>query len=388
MIFNISKEELVNKKAIHTASEIYQQPKTWLKTLNQIENEKDEIKNFIDEILNQDDYDIILTGAGTSEFVGNSVFPHLNTIYSHKVKSYATTEIVATPEAYLSKTKPTLLISFARSGNSPESVGAVEVANIVCDNVKHLFITCNENGALSKIANEVDNAYAIRLTKETHDESFAMTSSFSNMLLAVLLALNTDKLASFRKDLSIICEKTEKLLNTDYKYFEEIVNNYDFKRIVYLGSNNHKGIAQESALKLLELAAGKIVTMYDSILGFRHGPKSIVNNETLVVMYLSDDEYTYQYELDLIKEMSKERDGNKLLVISNSHKDVASLVDYYYNFDNENLDNVLTGLEFITAAQIIALFKSLSINNTPDTPCSTGTVNRVVQGVIIHPYKK
>ena len=120
---------------------------------------------------------MILTGAGTSEFVGNALFPYLAGLLNHKAKSYGTTDIVATPEAYLSRTKPTLLISFGRSGNSPESVGAIDAAESVCDHIYHLFITCNKEGALSKRAAATENCYAINLTPETHDQSCLLYTS-------------------------------------------------------------------------------------------------------------------------------------------------------------------------------------------------------------------
>ncbi len=389
MIFTITNEILTDLKAIHTATEITQQPNTWLKTIAQIRAEKQAIADFIQPILSAEDFDIVLTGAGTSEFVGNSAFSFLAKRYNHKVKSYATTDIVATPEAYLSQDKPTLLISYGRSGNSPESVGAVETANTVCKNLRHLFITCNHNGALSKYAKEADNAYAINLTPETHDEGFAMTSSFTNMYLATLLSLQMDQLDEIASIIEGIAHKVEQLCNEDYTLFKSIVDEVEFDRIVYLGSNSLKGIAQESALKLLELAAGKTVTMYDTPLGFRHGPKSIVNERTLTVVYLSDNEHTYKYELDLVKEMSGERKGNKILAISNTNKDeMKVLCDYYYSFNNVAMESAYAGLEYIVCAQMIAFFKSIKSEVTPDNPCPTGEVNRVVQGVTIYPYTK
>ena len=134
-IFGITPEKMQETSSTFTVSEIYQQPATWEKTCRQIEEHKEEIQKFIDQVITQDDFDVILTGAGTSEFVGNALFPHLTGLLNYKVKSYGTTDIVATPEAYLSRTKPTLLISFGRSGNSPESVGAIDAAESVCDHV-------------------------------------------------------------------------------------------------------------------------------------------------------------------------------------------------------------------------------------------------------------
>ena len=178
MIFGKEKTEFESLKGVFTATEIHQQPATWVKTIKQIEDQKDELKAFIENVTSKEDYDIILTGAGTSEFVGNALYSYLNKLTNFKTKSYGTTDLVATPENYLSQTKPTLLISFGRSGNSPESVGAVNVADEVCGkNVYHLFVTCNCEGALSKAAETRDNAYAINLTPETHDQSFAMTST-------------------------------------------------------------------------------------------------------------------------------------------------------------------------------------------------------------------
>ncbi|BBK62551.1 SIS domain-containing protein [Amedibacterium intestinale] len=390
MIFGKDKSEWENLKGIFTAAEINQQPSTWRKTIKQIEDSKEELKAFIENVTKHDDYDIILTGAGTSEFVGNAIYTYVAKRTNFKTKSYGTTDIVATPENYLSQNKPTLLISYGRSGNSPESVGAVDVADEVCgENVYHLFITCNAEGALSKAAETRDNAYAINLTPETHDQSFAMTSSFSNMMLATLLCFSLDKLDSVKAELEDVISAAEKTMK-DYEFFKNIAGEYDFNRIVYLGANCLKGIAQESQLKMLELTAGKVATMFDTPMGFRHGPKSIINDETLTVVYVSDDPYTRQYEVDLIKEMSGQRKGNKIVAIMNKKdEEIASLVDYAYACElNEEHDNAFLGFNYIVCAQILALFKSLSYGITPDNPCPTGEVNRVVKGVILHPYTK
>ena len=355
-----------------------------------IEEHKDEIQKFIDQVITCDDFDVVLTGAGTSEFVGNALFPHLTGLLNYKVKSYGTTDIVATPEAYLSRTKPTLLISFGRSGNSPESVGAIDAAESVCDNVYHLFVTCNKNGALSKRADTTDNCYAINLTDETHDQSFAMTSSFSNMYLATYLCFHLSELDKVTADVRKIAAAGQEFLDNNFGIAQKIVDEYDFKRIVYLGSNTLKGISQESALKMLELTAGKVVTMYDTPLGFRHGPKSIIDDTTITVVYLSDDPYTRQYEIDLIKEMSGQRKGNKIVAVMSSQDDaVAALVDYtvVYGLD-EKYENVLLGLDYILFAQTLAVLKSLSMSITPDNPCPTGEVNRVVKGVTLYPYTR
>lgn len=387
MIFEMDKDFLERTHSIFTATEIHQQPSTWKKTFDQINQMKEEITLFLNRVLNRDDYDVILTGAGTSEFIGNALAPYLNQRLHFKVKSYATTDITATPEDYISNDKHTLLISFGRSGNSPESIGAIDNALAVSSNLHHLFITCNKNGALSKRAENDDRCLAINLTDETHDQAFAMTSSFSNMYLATLLIFNINHLEEIKKSFEQVVRTGDKIINHDYPYFKSIIDDYNFKRIVYLGSNTLKGIAQESALKMLELTAGRVVTMFDTPLGFRHGPKSVINDDTLIVIYLSDCAYTRQYEVDLIKEMSAQKKGNKIFVICNTNCDeVKDLCDYYFCFENHKLENAYIGLEYVICAQLIALYKSLSLDITPDNPCPTGEVNRVVKGVKLYPY--
>ena len=391
MLFGKDKTEFESLKGVFTASEIHQQPATWRKTIAQVEANKEDLKAFIANVTKHDDYDIILTGAGTSEFVGNALFSYLNKLTNYKTKSYGTTDLVATPENYLSQTKPTLLISFGRSGNSPESIGAVDVADEVCgDNLFHLFVTCNKNGALSKAAETRSNAYAINLTDETHDQSFAMTSSYTNMMLATLLCFSLDTLDVAKQELEDIIVSAERFLDDNWSICKDIAYGYNFNRIVYLGANALKGVAQESALKMLELTAGKTCTMYDTPLGFRHGPKSIIDDNTLTVVYISDHEYSRRYEVDLIKEMAGQRKGNKIAVVSaKAYPELAGLVDYSYSFENKEAhDNMFLAFDFILFAQTLALFKSLSYDITPDNPCPTGEVNRVVKGVTLYPYTK
>ena len=387
-IFNYTEEQMKATSSTFTISEIYQQPATWRKTCAQLAACKDELQKFLDQVVKAEDFDIVLTGAGTSEFVGNSLYHALNKKYNFKVKSYASTDIVPNPEDTLSRTKPTLLVNFGRSGNSPESVGSVEAAEVVCENLYHLFVTCNCEGALSKLADVKDNCFALNLTPETHDKSFAMTSSYSNMYLATYLALNLDRLEEITAAVEKICAAGQTFLDTQYDAVAKIVADFDFNRIVYLGNIALKGVAQESALKMLELTAGKVATMYDSHLGFRHGPKSIIDDNTLTVAYLSDDPYRRQYELDLIKEMAGQRKGNKIAVVYNKAcEGIEDLADYTVQIDvGCEMENIMLGLDFIMFAQILAVMKSLSMGITPDNPCPTGEVNRVVKGVILYPY--
>lgn len=376
-------EQLKEATAVFTAEEIAQQPATWRKTILQMRAIQSELRAFIGQVTAQPDFEVVLTGAGTSEYVGNALKPALYLPLGGHVQSFGTTDIVASPHTYLSPDKPTLLVSFARSGNSPESVGAVAAADSICENVRHLFITCNQDGALAKAAAGRDNCFSIVLTPETHDRSFAMTSSFTNMYLAAMLAF-----LPWEEDaLEAACRATERFLTATAPALRTLIDGFAFQRIVYLGTDVLRGIAQESALKILELTAGKVAALHDTPMGFRHGPKSIVDDSTLTVLYLSDLPETRRYEMDLLRELHRQKQGNRILAVSNGRdQEVAALCDCYIALESASaLPNRLLALMYIVVAQCLGLYRSLSLGVTPDNPCPTGEVNRVVKGVTIYP---
>ena len=381
MIFGYQKEELKSRNAIFTAEEIAQQPDVWQKTVEQVRGVRRALNSFIDSAT-AGECDIILTGAGTSEYVGRCLYPALLQKLSGRVHAIGTTDIVATPKLFISSERKTLLVSFARSGNSPESVGAVKAAEKISDKVNHLFITCNEGGELAKLAAEKDNCFSLVLAPETNDRSFAMTSSFTCMYIAALMALSGDYEVDFYETIS----SAEKFLAAGHKDLAEFVARNDFARVVYLGSDVLKGLAQEAALKVLELTAGQMVALHDTPMGFRHGPKSVVDDETLCVVFLSDDPFTKRYEMDVLKELDRDRKGSKIIAIASSEDEEAvGCCDLYLNMGCRNASaSCLLAPAYIMVAQTLAMLYSMKLGITPDNPCPTGEVNRVVQGVTIY----
>ncbi len=382
MIFGYNEEDLKEKKAIFTAEEIAQQPAVWEKTIDQVRGIRIALSRLIEDVTSDGDFDIILTGAGTSEYVGRALYPALLQKLQGRVHAIGTTDIVASPELFISPERKTLLVSFARSGNSPESVGAVKAADRISNKVKHLFITCNEEGALAKIADEKDNCFCIVLTPETNDRSFAMTSSFTSMYLAALLALTGDYEMDFYETIS----SAEKFLTKGFRDLAGFVDRNSFSRVVYLGSDVLKGIAQEAALKVLELTAGRMAAIFDTPMGFRHGPKSIVDDETVCVVFLSDDAWTRRYEMDVLKELYRDRKGSKLVAVTASEdEEVGKYCDLMIPMGYRNkAANCQLAPAYIMVAQTMAMLYSIKLEITPDNPCPTGELNRVVQGVTIY----
>ncbi|MEM5307888.1 SIS domain-containing protein [Enterobacter ludwigii] len=368
-----------------TEEEIRQQPASWIRSLNNIDNLRASIDNFLTPLLRKRELRIVLTGAGTSAFIGDIISPWLASHTGKNITAVPTTDLVTNPMDYLSAAHPLLLVSFARSGNSPESVAAVELANQCVPECYHLSITCNEAGSLYQTAVNSDNAYALLMPAETHDRGFAMTSSITTMMASCLAVFAPETINShtFRD----VAERCQTILTSLGDFSQSVFGNDPWKRIVYLGSGGLQGAARESALKVLELTAGKLAAFYDSPTGFRHGPKSLVDRETLVVVFVSSHPYTRQYDLDLLAELRRDRQAMRVVAIAAETDPVVEAVPHILLPPARTFIDMEQAFCFLMYAQVFALSQSLRVGNTPDTPSASGTVNRVVQGVVIHPWQ-
>lgn len=388
-ILNLDIESLKKSNAYYTAKEINQQPRLWLETVSMLNKRRDEIGGYIKNKKLVPGIRIILTGAGTSAYVGDTVATYLSEKLNLRVESIPTTDIVSSPEDYLKSEVPTILVSFARSGNSPESLATYKLAQQIVTNLSQIVITCNEEGKLSKqCANKKENLLLL-MPKESDDKSFAMTSAFTCMLLTSLFIFDMENFDNNVKVIETVAKRGEDILDTKIEEIVELVN-LGYERVVYLGSSSLAGLSKEAALKSLELTSGKISVISESSMGFRHGPKSIINDKTLVFVFVSSNEYTRKYDLDIIKEIYKDKGTQKVISITQTPEEEFKNISYknFAAVDGGVVEDAYSALDYILYAQIFAFFYSMSLGITPDNPRPDGTLNRVVEGVTIHGYVK
>lgn len=373
-------------KQFVTLDEIKQQPEMWKSTLDIVEKNGEKIEKFFKEIEDKyEEVEVIFTGAGTSDYVGNVIQPHLKGMNSKRYtfESIPTTDIVSNPYIFL-ENKPTILVSFARSGNSPESVGTVKLAEKCIDDLYQVVITCAEEGKLAVNAKNDENTLLILLDKRTNDKGFAMTSSFSSMALAALLIFDRAEHEAKRNYVDKMIKLGEEV-KTRTDEIQKLVDN-EFDRIVYLGSGSLGKLTREAQLKILELTAGAITTCFDSSMGFRHGPKSFVNENTLVIDFVSNNTYTRQYDLDIVNEIKADGIAREVYPVYVSKEDL-NLGGFRFE-DGLDLPDVYLAIVFVMIAQFISLKTAIKVKNDVDNPSASGTVNRVVKGVTIHEYNK
>jgi tagatose-6-phosphate ketose/aldose isomerase len=377
----VETEPYYERGAASTYREITQQPAVWREVAGMLSARSAEVTAFLEPLLARPDLRIMLSGAGTSAFAGEVLRPALERSLGRRVDAVATTDIVSNPRDVFAEDVPTLLVSFARSGDSPESVAATRLAQQCLGPVHQLILTCNADGQLAREHAGSSSSLVLLMPPTANDRGFAMTSSFTSMLLAAWLVLSP---AADRTDLAErLAAAAEQVLAEAALLADLAARGYD--RVVYLGSGPLGGLARESALKLLELTAGEVVSYYDTALGFRHGPKAVLRERTLVVVYLSNDVYTRRYDEDIAEELRAAIGSENVLVVAAEHGDSAADAEVWRIRGLDDVSDAALAMPLAIVAQLLALQFSLERGRTPDNPFPDGEVNRVVQGVTIYP---
>jgi tagatose-6-phosphate ketose/aldose isomerase len=370
--------------ALYTANEIAGQPELWLKIYTQVLENKERISSYMTRAL-PDVSKIILTGAGTSAYIGLTLQGIFNRSLKVHTDSVATTELVSHPGNFFFRHETIMLVSFARSGNSPESTAVVDLADKLCKKCFHIIITCDPDGNLAGWQT-TSPKLLIALPPEANDKSLAMTGSYSGMLLYGLLLARLEEAHKLSRQIDTLHMYGSKILKQYAPRLKEIAS-LGFSRVVFLGSGPLYGTATESNLKLQELTDGKIICKNHSYLGFRHGPKAVTDEETLIVFIFSNDPFVMQYERDLVLSMRK---GKKpLFTIGIFENEVNGLefdLEIQLSGSGNNLDEEFLSVCDILPAQLLGLYKSLALGLNPDSPSESGAISRVVEDVTIYKY--
>ena len=330
----------------------------------------------------RDHAEVYFCGAGTSAFIGETLARSLNRIPSTcRFIALPSTDLVSQPHHFLHAREKSLFVSFGRSGNSPESIGTLDALDQLAPHADRFHIFCNPEGALAqRSVPGPGQLLSLALPSQTHDKGFAMTSSFSTMLLTALASFDPRSGADISKLFSRLAKAGADIVTALPSSTENLRKELP-ERVVFLGSGPLIGVARESALKILELTAGQIATMWETALGFRHGPKSFVNTDTQIFMFISADRLTRQYELDLLEELRSQFGKSRVFTIGPASMtcDIAIAAIE---------DDAWSAVLYVLLAQYLAIHWSHSLKLNVDNPFSNGHLTRVVQGVRLHPIQE
>ena len=390
MTFGKDSNWFASRGATATAREIHQQGDCWQKIPALLAATDPALKSRLHAALHDARATIAFSGAGTSAYVGDILAPAIQRHSRAHCLAAASTDLVAQPAGKLPRDAHGFLFAFARSGNSPESVASLEKAAAVAPELVPVAVTCNDRGALAEHCRN-GHSYCCQMPPETHDESFVMTSSFSTMTLYTL-GLCYEALDLPLPDYAALAAAQQH--TSDTYYTSPALNTLAAaKRIIYLGSGPLYGAARESALKILEMTGGKIPTMSETSLGFRHGPKSLIDGSTAVCLYAANDPYTQQYDRDLAWELLADGHAASIHLYGPAnyfrrYPELATSGAHITAFDTapDNQPDAALAPLYVQYAQLTGLRCALDAGISPDNPSPDGSVNRVVKGVTDYPY--
>lgn len=369
----------------YTAGEIAAQPELWVETAERMLPHRERLAELLEGA-----EQVILTGSGSSFYIGRSLERALSRSLDQHVQAVAGTEIVMDPDGTLPR-RPFVLVSFARSGESPEGNAAFQLAERLRPGlVRQLVITCNAEGTLARLAREsASPTVCCLMPPQTHDRGLAMTSSFTSMFVAALLLSSVDDAEGYRRVVTRLAEAGRAILKEYAGALAEAAQ-LPFTRACFVGSGALYGAALEAHLKVQELSDGIVMGLAEETLGFRHGPMSALNGPSLFGLFASGDPYRRQYESDLLREVAEKGLGLiRLVVCPFPEPDWLEQAQVVIAFDPErrlNLPDDVTAPLPVVAAQLVALHKSLALGLKPDAPSRRGVIHRVVQGVRIYPF--
>ena len=375
-----SPEEQRRLGYFHTLREICQQPATWMHTAKLMQESAREISPLLKGISS-----LILSGSGSSEFAGDCVRMVLQKELAIDVQSIAGGTLLTHRTSAVPVGRPGLMVSIARSGDSPESVGALELMLKTEPEFRHLVLTCNRQGSLANSFRTDPRVTVITLDEATNDRSLVMTSSFTNLVTAARFLGLVDESGRYQSICDDLSRAAAGLLRNHFGIVAA-AGKASFRRVLFLGSGSRFAAAREAALKMVEMTAGRVTTSCESYLGLRHGPMSAVNDETLIVGFLSTEPQTRAYESDVLRELAQKELGLFRVIAG---KDVPSELvrpgDVLIPYDggDELKDDNVTVLDAIVG-QILGFSRCLHEGLQPDSPSQSGVIQRVVQSFALH----
>ena len=384
----LSEGERRERGLVHTPREIRQQPDTWRRTFEKFSAAADGVRDFLaraglsaDESIRPSVY---LVGAGTSDYIGRALASLLRREWRCEVQAVPSTDLLTEMDDYVIPGRPYLWVSFSRSGDSSEGVAVVEAALERHPTVHHLIVTCNGAGRMAREFDGRSNVLLFVLNDAVNDRGLAMTSSFSNMLVAGQCLAHARDLALYGQVVEELAACAEGFLGPGSDAAARLAAER-FKKFCFLGTGALRAVAVESALKVVELTAGRVYTWSESFLGVRHGPLSAVDAETLVVGFLSGDGRRRAYELDLLREVKAKGLAGGIVAVWSGRESEAGEFGASLSLGLvEGFDDLYRPPLDVIFGQLLGLFSSLSEGLKHETPSPKGAISRVVAGVQIH----
>lgn len=371
-----------------TPREIAQQPETWQKTALFFESQQERFQSFL-ELAGVtgplgDRPVVMLIGAGTSDYIGESLALLFRQRWGCEASAVASTSLLPSLTEYVIPGRRYLWISFSRSGDSPEGVNVLEQALEIYPEISHLVVTCNPNSRMAALAENHSNACTAILDDAVNDRSLAMTSSFTNMVIFGQCLAHAWSFEEYKPILKSLIASANKFLGDSADLAKKMADR-GTRRMCMIGSGSLVAVAQEASLKVLEMSGGHIKTMSQTSLGIRHGPMAALDSDTDFICFLSSERSRFRYEIDLLREIREKKITATCIVVGLKSCEAEALpfCDIYHAIEGSFLDAYRPPVDVIFG-QLLGLYSSISFGLRPDAPSPAGVINRVVSDFTIY----
>jgi tagatose-6-phosphate ketose/aldose isomerase len=388
-LLSLQDSEKTARGLVHTPAEIAQQPDTWLSTFELFQRKRDQIAEFLATTgigaSSGVKPTVFLIGAGTSDYIGQSLTFLLRKSWACEVLAVPSTDLLTHMDNLMVPGTQYLWISFSRSGDSPEGVAVLEHARRNRPDIHHLVISCNRNGRMIRESAGDPRALSICLDDAVNDRALAMTSSFSNMVVFGQCLARVNDLITYEDVLLRLIQAGRNFLPRAANCASTLAKDA-YSKACFVGSGPLRAVAKECALKVMELTAGNTLTISESVLGLRHGPMAALDRNTLFVFFLSGDSRIQRYERDLLNEVRTKGLVKCRIVVGEAESAAnGSLAEHHLELGTTGaIDDDYRPAIDVMFGQLLGLFFSLRWNLQPDCPSPNGAISRVVQNVSIH----
>lgn len=369
-----------------TLREICQQPSTWIQTACDMEEYAPRLASFLEAAgVASRRGALVLTGSGSSLFAATSVGPALQAALGIPVHVIGAGDLLTHPVRAFPPTRPCVVVSFGRSGNSPESTAVIDLLLAREPECRHLVVTCCRSGRLATTYAGDPRVFPVVLNERTCDRSLVMTSSFTNMVIAASVLGTLHDTGRYRAQVAVQARAAVHVLAHQADMLAARARR-PLRTVVFLGAGCRYGGAREASLKMTEMSDGRVLSFAETYLGLRHGPMSAIRDETMVVCFLSSDATARAYETDLVSEITR-KDLGAMKILFGEAMPAGLVAEGDLVLECPGLatagDDGAPVLDLLVG-QLLAFFHCLHLGLRPDAPSASGVINRVVEPFTIH----
>ena len=387
-LLELPEAEKAKRGLVHTPREIAHQPDTWSKTFDLFRSQRESIQNFLATAgvsgASGSRVIVYLVGAGTSDYIGRALSYLLRKNWQCEVIAVPSTDLLTQMEQLILPGRKYLWISFSRSGDSSEGVAVLEKARERYSDIHHMVISCNPDGRMLQDSAGDPKTLGICMIDEANDRGLAMTSSFSNMVIFGQCLAHSRDIAEYEAVLRKLVAAGKGLLPRAADCAASVAKQ-GYTKACFVGSGPLREVAKESALKVLEMTAGKTLTMSESALGLRHGPMAALDDQSLFVCFLSGDKRAQGYERDLLREIGAKKIARRRVVVGGGELASDSYAeDYLAPAGVTGIADEYRAPADVMFGQLLGLFSSIQWKLMPDSPSPDGVITRVVEKVNIY----